>query len=69
MAIDRAGFAQRKTYFWMFKSEIKVRSGCFFGTLKEFHKAVDAKYGTKHLYHRFANAVEAEWKQLKKKSE
>ncbi len=65
LAIDRAGSAQRKTYFWMFESGIWVRAGCFFGPLEEFRKAVDAEHGTTHAYHDFADLVEKEWKRAK----
>lgn len=65
LAIDRAGSAQRKTYFWMFKSGIWVRAGCFFGPLEEFRKAVDAEHGTTHAYHDFADLAEKEWKRAK----
>lgn len=40
IAIDRAGSARRKTYFFDFEDGIYVRSGCFFGSLSEFRAKV-----------------------------
>ena len=40
IAIDRAGSARRKTYFFDFEDGIYVRSGCFFGSLSGFRAKV-----------------------------
>ena len=40
IAIDRAGSAMRKTYFFNLEPGIYVRSGCFFGTLEQFRAKV-----------------------------
>ena len=40
IAIDGAGSVARKSYFFNLKSGIRVRSGCFVGTLQEFRRKV-----------------------------
>ena len=40
IAIDGAGSVARKSYFFNLKSGIRVRSGCFVGSLQEFRRKV-----------------------------
>ena len=42
IAIDGAGSTHRKTYFFNLETGIRVRSGCFAGTLDEFRAKVKA---------------------------
>ncbi|MHB1954729.1 MAG: hypothetical protein ACYCOU_13370 [Sulfobacillus sp.] len=65
MAIDGAGSANRKTYFFNTENGIIVRCGCFKGSLEDFRERVKETHENSehaHDYLAFADLVAAKWK-------